>query len=131
MKNSIVSASLNPPPPPGSHHEVGAVTKFFQQAFIFVSVVSLASFVIWLIDSRDSQVVSSKQIGSFVRMSGPGGFQGGVVIETELGSYPLITTAVISKGTPLVLEERASGDRLICDVPHSRCIKTTYREFKP
>lgn len=122
--------SLNPPPPAGTNNDVGGVTKFLQRLFILVSVVTLFSFVVWLIDSRKSQLVSSQPIGRFIGMSGPGGFQGGVVIETDLGSYPLIRTAAISKGTPLVLEQRASDDRFICDIPHNLCIKTSGYEFK-
>ncbi len=122
--------SMNPPPPEGHNNDVGGVIKFLQRLFILVSVVTLLSFVAWFIDSRESQVVSNQPIGRFIGMSGPGGLQGGVVIETELGSYPLIRTAAISKGTPLLLEQRASDDRFICDVPRNLCIKTAGYEFK-
>ncbi len=52
------------------------------------------------------------------------------MIETDLGSYPMNSGAVISKGTPLVLEKRASGDGFICDANHNLCIKTSGQEFK-
>lgn len=63
-------------------------------------------------------------------MSGPGGLQGRVVIETDTGSYPLLSAPVISKGTSLVFELRGTGQRLVCDLPHTLCIKTISDEFK-
>ena len=62
-------------------------------------------------------------------MSGPGGLQGRVVIETDTGSYPLLQAPVIHKGTPLVLELRGNGQRFVCDLPRTLCIKTTPDEF--
>lgn len=123
-------SSLNPPPSPGSLQKVGGWINFFQNLFILVSVVSLFTFVYWVMNSRESQVVSSQAIGQFMRMSGPGGLQNQVVIETDQGSYPIIDAPAISKGTHLVLEQRVSGQRYVCDMPHSLCIKTTANEFK-
>ena len=123
-------SSLNPPPPPGSHQKVDGLTNFFQYLFILVSIVSFFTGVLWFLDSRESQVVSSQSIGRFISMSGPGGLQGKVVIETDQGSYPIIHAPAISKGTLLVLEERQSGQRYICDVTRDLCIKTTATEFK-
>ncbi len=105
--------------------------KLFQRLFIFVSVVTLFWFVIWLIDSRESQVVSSQPIGRVVNMSAPSGFWDRMVIETEMGFYPLIGVTTISKGTPLVLEQRQSDDRFVCDIPHTLCIKTLGQVFMP
>lgn len=123
-------SSLNPHPSPGSHQKVDGVTKFFQYLFMLVSVVSFFTFVYWVIDSRESQVVSSQPIGQFLRMSGPGGLQNQVVIETDQGSYPIIHAPTISKGTLLVLEERKSGQRYVCDISRDLCIKSTSTEFK-
>jgi len=123
-------SSLNPPPPPGSHQKVDGQTKFFQYLFMLLSIVSFFTFVYWFINSRESQVVSSRPIGRFITMSGPGGLQDKVVIETDQGSYPIIHAPAISKGTLLVLEERQSGQRYVCDVPRDLCIKTTSIEFK-
>ena len=123
-------SSMNPPPPPGSLQKVGGWIKFFQNLFILVSAVSLFTFVYWVIDSRESQVVSSQPIGQFISMSGPGGLQNHVVIETDQGSYPIIDAPAISKGTNLVLEVRQSGQRYVCDVTRDLCIKTTATEFK-
>ena len=123
-------SSLNPPPPPGSHQKVDGLTKFFQNLFILVTMVSLFTFVYWFITTRESQVVSSQPIGQFISMSGPGGLQNQVVIETDKGSYPIIDAPAISKGTNLVLEVRESGQRYVCDVTRDLCIKTTATEFK-
>ena len=97
---------------------------------MLLSIVSFFTFVYWFIDSRDSQVVSSQAIGGFISMSGPGGLQNQVVIETEQGSYPIFGAPAISKGTHLVLEVRQSGQRYICDVTRDLCVKTTSSEFK-
>ncbi len=136
MKSSSIyseeSSTLNPPPPPGSGKEVSGVFKFFEKLFIVVSVAPFVAFVVWIFDSRESEVAISQPIGRFISMSGPGGLSNGVVIETEVGSYPLLRDApVISKGTALVLEERVSGKRYICDAPKSLCVLTTDKEFKP
>lgn len=56
-------------------------------------------------------------------MSWPSGFWDRMVIETELGFFPLIDVAVISKGTPNVLERRRSDDRFVFDVPRTVYIK--------
>ena len=98
--------------------------------FVFLLVVTMFSFVIWFIDSREPQVVSIQPIGGVISMSRPSGFWDRMVIETELGFFPLIDVAVISKGTPHVLEQRRSDDRFVCDVPHTLCIKTLGQEFK-
>lgn len=123
-------SSLNPPPPPGSLQKVGGWIKFFQNLFILVTVVSLFTFGYWFVNTRESQVVSSQPIGKFISMSGPGGLQNQVVIETDQGSYPIINAPAISKGTTLVLEVRQSGQRYVCDVTRDLCIKTAAAEFR-
>ena len=75
------------------------------------------------------EVVSTRSIGNFVSMSGPGGLRGAVVIETELGSFPLHSAAAIAKGTPLILELRDSGKRFICDSRKTLCLKTDGPHF--
>ena len=68
----------------------------------------------------NDEVISTRPIGNFVRMSGPGGFQGRVVIETDRGSYPMRFAAAAAKGTPLVVELRASGKRYICSAANKQ-----------
>ena len=84
-------------------------------------------YAFWTAD----KLVSTRSIGNFISMSGPGGLRGAVVIETDLGSFPLHSAAAIAKGTPLILELRASGQRLICDADHTLCIKTDGPYFGP
>ena len=124
------NSSLNPAPSPGNHQNVGWVLKIFQRLFILVSIASFFTFVIWFVGGQKSTVVSSQSIGRFVSMTGPGGLQNTVVIETDQGSYPISDAPAITKGTPLVLEARLSGQRYICDVTRDLCIKTTASEFK-
>ena len=80
---------------------------------------------VWTTD----EVVSTRSIGNFVSMSGPGGLRGAVVIETDLGSFPLHSAAAIAKGTPLILELRDSGQRFICDARKTLCLKTDGPDF--
>ena len=75
------------------------------------------------------EVVSTRPIGNFVSMSGPGGLRERVVIETDLGSFPLHSAAAIAKGTPLILELRDSGQRFICDTRKTYCLKTDGPDF--
>ena len=82
-------------------------------------------YVSWTTD----EVVSTRSIGNFVSMSGPGGLRGAVVIETDLGSFPLHSAAAIAKGTPLILELRDSGQRFICDSRKTLCLKTDGPDF--
>ena len=82
-------------------------------------------YVSWITD----EVVSTRSIGNFVSMSGPGGLLGAVVIETDLGSFPLHSVAAIAKGTPLILELRDSGQRFICDTRKTLCLKTDGPDF--
>ena len=82
-------------------------------------------YVAWTTD----EVVSTRSIGNFISMSGPGGLRGAVVIETDVGSFPLHSAAAISKGTPLMLELRDSGQRFICDIRKTLCLKTDGPDF--
>ena len=75
------------------------------------------------------EVVSTRSIGNFVSMSGPGGLRGAVVIDTDLGSFPLHSAAAIAKGTPLILELRDSGQRYICDARKTLCLKSDGPDF--
>lgn len=77
----------------------------------------------------DTDVISSQSIGHFIRMSGLGGLGDRVVIETDQGSYPLLHAVAITKGTPLVLQVRPSGQRYICDLPRTLCVKTAREGF--
>jgi hypothetical protein len=97
--------------------------------FLALFGLLLIAFIVWQGSWRQGVLVSSRPIGGFIRMSGPGGLQERVVIETSTGSYPLRSAAVISKGTPLVLDLHRSGARYVCDVPRTLCIQTLETEF--
>ena len=105
-----------------------------EKALVLVFVLVFAAPAFWLFGSvhqswTTDEVVSTRSIGNFVSMSGPGGLQKAVVIETSLGSFPLQSAAAIAKGTPLILELRQSGQRYICDVQRSQCIRTDGPDF--
>ena len=119
-----------PSTPTGKESKSAPVDPFLVAFFALLMGLPLILFLFWVGRSWwQSQVVASRPIGQFIRMSGPGGWQSRVVIETDTGSYPLLWAPVISKGTSLVLELRGTGERFVCDLPHTLCIKTTPDEF--
>ena len=104
--------------------------QFLKFVFLVLFGVPVIAFIFWQWGSwRQGVLASTRPIGTFISMSGPGGIQDRVVIETSTGSYPLRHAAVISKGTPLVLDLHGSGARYVCDVPRTLCIQTTEAEF--
>jgi hypothetical protein len=108
------------------------VERFLKVVFFLLFGIPLFAFLTWYFGLfRESEVLVSKSIGHFMSMSGPGGLRDRVVIETDLGSYPLLEAPVIAKGTPLVLELRGNEQRFVCDVPRKLCIRTTTNEFTP
>ncbi len=123
-----------PKTPSAPTDEDNASDPLEQVLMLFFSLLGGAPFILTLLWAggywRQSEVISSSPIGHFIRMSGPGGFPGGVVIETDTGSYPLLKPPVISRGTALVLELRGNGQRFVCDLTRTLCIKTTLDEFK-
>jgi hypothetical protein len=128
--------NIPPSPPENSATSTGKDSKsdpleqFLMLFFALLVGLPVILFLSWVGGHwRQAEVVSSRPIGDFIRMSGPGGLQGRVVIETDTGSYPLLKAPVISKGTPLVLELRGNDQRFVCDLPHTLCIKSTPDEF--
>ena len=120
---------LEEPATPAEHH-TSYTERFLHGLCLLVVVLTVLIILVWLDLDMYSKVVSSRPIGHFLRMSGPGGLLRDVVIETETGFYPLWGAPVITQGTPLVLEVRETGFRYICDEPRSLCVETTAKEFK-
>lgn len=121
----------NPSTPTGKESKSDPVDPSMMLFFAVLMGLPVILFLFWV--GRywwQSEVVSSRPIGHFIHMSGPGGLQSRVVIETDSGFYPLLQAPVISKGTPLVLELRGSGQRFVCDLPRTLCIKSASDEFK-
>lgn len=138
IREPQVPSATDPPQPDPLENSSTSATRhtsgterILHRLFLLLVILAVLGVLVWLGVEQHSEVVSRHPIGHFQRMSGPGGWPGRVVIETETGSYPLWGTPVIAKGTPLVLETRGSGDRYICDEPGSLCIETTGKEFKP
>ncbi|MFC5522611.1 hypothetical protein [Polaromonas jejuensis] len=120
----------NPSTPTGKESKSDPLDRFLVLFFALLMGLPLILFLFWVGSYWwQSEVISSRPIGNFIRMSGPGGLRSRVVIETDTGSYPLLWAPVISKGTPLLLELRGTGERFVCDLPHTLCIKTTPDEF--
>lgn len=124
----VLTSPQNPPIPNKS--STGSLERFLHRLFLLLVLLAAFGFVVWIDGRFSSEVVSSQSIGHFVRMSGPGGLAGDVVIETEQGSYVLRGTPAVAKGTRLLMEVRASGAHYICDESRSLCIKTSSKKFK-
>jgi hypothetical protein len=58
-------------------------------------------------------------------MTGTGGRIWPLVIETQLGFFPLRKAVSIPRGTPLMVEERASGKRFVCNLGRTLCVQTS------
>ena len=120
----------NPSTPTGKESKSAPMELSLLAFFALLMGLPVILFLFWIGRSWwQSEVVSSRPIGHFIHMSGPGGLQSRVVIETDSGFYPLLQAPVISKGTSLVLELRGSGQRFVCDLPRTLCIKSAPDEF--
>lgn len=95
---------------------------------MFALTVFISAYFIWL-HWQTTEVEASRPIGQLLGMSGPGARQWPLVIETEQGFFPLGDAVAIPKGTPLMLEERASGKRFICDLKRTVCVQTSFESM--
>ena len=126
----VLQNSLDPTLSVPAQQRTSWLERFLLQLFVLLLALAVLGFLVWLDIRMHSEAVSRQPIGRFLSMSGPGGIPSRVVIETDTGSYPLKGVPAVAKGTPLVLEVRASGYRYICDVSRSLCIGTVRDEFK-
>ena len=134
-ENSRVAQPKQPDQPeqPDRHPpapQADGLDQFLKFLYLVLFCVPVIAFIFWQWGSgRQGLLASTRPIGTFIGMSGPGGLQDRVVIETTTGSFPLRSAAVIGKGTPLVLDQHGSGARFVCDVPRTLCIQTEKAEF--
>lgn len=119
-----------PNPSTPKKNSIGSSERFLHSLFLLLVILAGLGFWVWLEIRLASEVVSRQPIGRFLRMSGPGGLAGDVVIETEKGLYLLHGTPAIAKGTLLILEVRATGAHFICDEARSLCLRTSSKKFK-
>ena len=70
------------------------------------------------------QVVQTQALGPVVKVTGAGGLVRGLLVETPRGYFPVLGAAAFERGTELVLEVRGNGDRYVCDVPRTGCVKS-------
>jgi hypothetical protein len=115
---------------PSGNGRLEAATNSVIRALLLVPTVMAltAAYFIWL-HWQTGQVEASRPIGRLVGMSGQGGWSWPLVIETEEGFFPLGEAVAIPKGTPLVLEDRASGKRFICDLRRTVCVQTSFESM--
>jgi hypothetical protein len=84
--------------------------RFLKVVFFFVFTIPFFAFIAWYFGLfRESEVLVSKPIGRFMSMSGPGGLGNRVVIQTDLGSYPLLEAPVIAKGLFAMYRENCAS----------------------
>ena len=119
-----------PNPSTRKMNTTSSLERFLHRLFFLLVILAGLGFWVWLEIRLASEVVSRQSIGRFLRMSGPGGLAGDVVIETEQGLYLLHGAPAITKGTPLILEVRATGAHFICDEARSLCLRTSSKKFK-
>ena len=115
---------------PSGNDRLEAATKSVIRALLLLlALIPLtAAYLIWL-HWQTGQVEASRPIGRLLGMSGQGGWAWPLVIETEEGFFPLGEAVAIPKGTPLVLEDRASGKRFICDLRRTVCVQTSFESI--
>lgn len=75
------------------------------------------------------QVVQTQALGPVVKVTGAGGLARGLLVETARGYFPVLGAAAFERGTELVLEVRGNGDRYVCDVPRTGCVKSSRAAF--
>ena len=93
-------------------------------------IVFIAPYIVW--EHRQTEpVVAQQPIGSLIGMTGTAGRGWPVVIETQLGFFPLRKAVSISPGTPLIAEERALGKRFVCNLGRTLCVQTSAASFSP
>jgi hypothetical protein len=51
-------------------------------------------------------------------------------VESDQGFFPVAGYFTAAKGTTLVLENRAWGDRFVCDAPRTFCVRTANYELE-
>lgn len=124
----------HPPPPTGKDSRKARLEKSSRSIWNQLLFLFFGLPLLWCLGTlwetwRDAEVVSSQPIGSLSRMSGTTGFAGKVVIETDEGYFPLHEAVALPKGTALVLEERGSGRRYVCDLPRNLCVRTSRESF--
>ena len=124
------TTSTPPNPPAPNKGSTSSLESFLHGLFLLLVILAFFGFLVWMNIRSESEVVSRQSIGRFLRMSGPGGLAGDVVIETELGSYVLHGSPAIAKGTGLLLEVRESGAHYICDELRTLCVATSSKKFK-
>ena len=130
--NSATPPTPSTPPksPAPNKGSTSSLESILHGLFLLLVILAFFGFLVWMNIRLELEVESRQSIGRFVRMTGPGGLAGDVVIETELGSYLLHGAPAIAKGTPLILEVRASGAYFICDQARSLCVATSPKKFK-
>jgi hypothetical protein len=70
------------------------------------------------------QVLQTQALGPVVKVTGTVGLVRGLLVETPRGFFPVLGAAAFERGTELVLEVRGNGDRYLCDVPRTGCVKS-------
>jgi hypothetical protein len=130
----VIKKAIQPvlPDEPKDEKPPAKSDDWFAFLVVMLALLSLPAMLLvinWVEHWGDSEDVSSQPIGALQRLTVQRGFGASLVIETELGFYPLSGSASITKGTPLVLELRGSGKRYVCDTSRSLCLETTARHF--
>lgn len=105
--------------------KAGAMQALLLMLGLLIFIICYFTWLHW----QTGEVEAARPIGQLLAMSGPGGRSWPLVIETEQGFFPLGEAVAIPKGTPLMLEDRASGKRFICDLKRTVCVQTSFESM--
>jgi len=87
-------------------------------------LISMLGYFIW--DHwQTGRVEASSPIGRLIGVAATGGRPWPVVIQTERGFFPLREAVSIQPGAALLLEDRTSGDRFVCDLQRTVCVQSS------
>jgi hypothetical protein len=91
---------------------------------LLAAIAGLLAYAGW--DAyQGRQVVQTQALGPVIKVTGTGGLVQGMLVETPRGFFPVLGAAAFERGTELVLEVRGNGDRYVCDLPRSGCVKSS------
>jgi hypothetical protein len=91
--------------------------------FLLAVIAGLLVYASW--DAyQGQQVVQMQALGPVVKVTGAGGLVRGLLVETPRGFFQVLGAAAFERGTELVMEVRGNGDRYVCDVPRTGCVKS-------
>lgn len=92
---------------------------------VFTLALMVAVALTVTVEALEASVVQQISAGSIRSVSIGGGLRTRMVVETEMGFFPVFGAIRIERGAPVVLQERRLGDWFICDEKLTSCVLTS------